>query len=89
VSRAAPPEKKTLGRGQANPEQKSIKLRRRYRPYRFPASGYWRLLAHRYARNLLTPFHCSCCGRQSLDPIGWNGYRQPLCESCADRGVSK
>lgn len=44
----------------------------------------WRLLADRFNRGLLFPFVCSNCGIVHLDPIGWNGRNQPLCQICAD-----
>jgi hypothetical protein len=44
------------------------------------------LILSRYAEGLLEPFRCAVCGTAALDPIGWNGPRQPLCETCADAG---
>lgn len=44
----------------------------------------WSLLVDRYSQGLLAPFSCSRCGVIALDPLGWNGPRQPLCERCAD-----
>lgn len=45
---------------------------------------YFRLLSERYLQGLLTPFVRSGCSVVALDPVGWNGRRQPLCESCSD-----
>jgi hypothetical protein len=42
------------------------------------------LLAERYASGLLMPLTCSQCGQRSIDPLGWNGPRLPLCGRCAD-----
>lgn len=44
-------------------------------------------LGYRYSLGLLNGFHCTQCGRLQLDPLGWNGRRQPLCEACADPEV--
>jgi hypothetical protein len=49
-----------------------------------PRASYWRLLTNRLGQGLLEPFVCAGCGAVALDPIGWNGRRQPLCASCAD-----
>jgi hypothetical protein len=84
MSRAAPPQKKPRVAAKQTQGQKSIKLSRRYRPDRFPASYYWRLLAHRCARGLLVAFKCAACGVMALDPIGRIGKREFLWGSCAD-----
>ena len=46
--------------------------------------SYMRLLVRRCSYGLLWPFRYSECGITALDPIGWNGPGQPLCELCAD-----
>jgi hypothetical protein len=83
MSRAAPG-KEEPGSRPSKPGRRSTKLVRRYRPYRFPASYYWRLLAQRCSLGLLEPFQCSACGGIALDPVGRIGKREFLCESCAD-----
>jgi hypothetical protein len=45
-----------------------------------------RLLRARFNSGLLRPFICSRCHRVALDPIGRNGKREFLCESCSDPG---
>ena len=83
MSRSAPPKKKP-GSRPSKPGHRSKKLVRRYRPCRHFASIYSRLLAERYANGLLTPFRCAGCTTLTLDAVGWNGPKMPLCESCAD-----
>jgi hypothetical protein len=46
--------------------------------------AYVDLVVSRCSQGLLEPFQCTVCGVMALDPIGWNGYRQPLCGFCAD-----
>jgi hypothetical protein len=46
--------------------------------------AYVDLVVSRCSHGLLQPFHCAGCGLMALDPIGWNGHRQPLCGFCAD-----
>lgn len=46
--------------------------------------AYVDLVVSRYSLKLLQPFRCAVCGVMALDPIGWNGPGQPLCELCAD-----
>jgi hypothetical protein len=59
--------------------------RKQYVPYRQISSlAYPIRLGSRYGEELLVPFICARCARPSLDPIGWNGPHQPLCEQCAD-----
>jgi hypothetical protein len=43
-----------------------------------------RLIVSRCSQGLLEPFQCAVCGVMALDPLGWNGPRQPLCGGCAD-----
>jgi hypothetical protein len=45
--------------------------------------AYWRLLVSRFKAGLLEPFRCAKCRVVALDPIGWSGPREPLCERCA------
>jgi hypothetical protein len=45
------------------------------------------LLLNRYASHVLHPFNCFRCDIRALDPIGWDGRRKPLCETCADGGA--
>ena len=45
---------------------------------------YARLIVSRYSQKLLEAFQCAVRGITALDPIGWNGPRQPLCARCAD-----
>jgi hypothetical protein len=51
---------------------------------RFARASYFALIAGRYADGLLNRFACAGCGAWTLDPIGWKGPRQPLCEACSD-----
>jgi hypothetical protein len=46
--------------------------------------AYTRLIVSRCSQGLLEPFCCAVCGVMTLDPIGWNGARKPLCARCAD-----
>jgi hypothetical protein len=46
--------------------------------------SYLQLVLELYASGLLEPFRCRRCDALTLDPIGWNGPHQPLCEACAD-----
>jgi hypothetical protein len=46
--------------------------------------AYVDLVVSRCSQGLLQPFQCAVCGVMALDPIGWNGHRQPLCGFCAD-----
>jgi hypothetical protein len=84
MSRAAPPVKEDPGSRPSKPGRRSKELVRRYRPYRFFASAYSRLLDQRCAYGLLALFQCSGCGAVALDPLGWNGPHRPLYGACAD-----
>jgi hypothetical protein len=46
--------------------------------------AYTHLIVSRCSQGLLEPFRCAGCGILALDPLGWNGPRQPLCGGCAD-----
>src|SRR5208337_1443239 len=68
-----------------NRPPKRLVGRRQYQSYRPLSSlAYPILLGNRYGEGLLVPFICARCARPALDPIGWNGPAQPLCERCAD-----
>ena|ERR1700730_9087747 len=89
MSRAAPPENGSGRLGLNSDRTRRFKGLVRPGEYCEPAlsaSKYVSLLAARYAEDLLTPFRCHSCGQQSLDPLGWNGRRMPLCTHCADGG---
>jgi hypothetical protein len=79
-----PPGKKEPSTRPSNRGRRNRKLKRVYRPWRSFASSYSRLLFQRTYVGLLRPFRCSGCGLLALDPIGWNGHRQPLCEACSE-----
>src|SRR5258707_15342778 len=49
-----------------------------------PDLRYRELLAERYAGGLVSPFRCSGCGQETLDVLGWDGKRRPLCDACSD-----
>jgi hypothetical protein len=53
-------------------------------PESTPRLAHLRLLAERESEGLLSWFQCSKCGREALDPIGFDGPHQALCENCAD-----
>jgi hypothetical protein len=86
MSRAAPPEKKAGPREwHPNGPGKSVDQRAQgYRQSASSASLYRRLVFHRCAVGLLAPFQCAGCHQIAIDPIGWNGRRQPLCGPCSD-----
>jgi hypothetical protein len=68
-----------------NQPPKRLVRRRQYQSYRPLSSlAYPIRLGTRYGEELLVPFVCARCARPALDPIGWNGPGQPLCERCAD-----
>ena len=46
--------------------------------------AYESLIVSRCAQGLLKPFECVVCRAMALNPIGWNGHREPLCARCAD-----
>jgi hypothetical protein len=73
-----------LGSIQPAPKENKKLASRHYNPLSSFTSFYSHLLADRYAKGLLTPFVCYRCGRRALDPIGFDGPYQPLCEPCSD-----
>jgi hypothetical protein len=84
MSRAAP----ERGNARPRPGQRAPKRYIRHLSYRanllHANAKRLGLIVQRYSAGLLPPFVCSNCGVVSLDCLGWDGPRKPLCDYCAD-----
>jgi hypothetical protein len=87
MDRAAPPGNDTDASDGARIKTQYLDSRK-YRRARVSANQeYLRIIASRYANDLLTPFRCAVCGVIALDPLGRNEKREFLCAGCADGGT--